>query len=64
MTKPTASDYAPHHELAEFWQGVWDANAGKLTDLSDDGVAAQETYDRGQEFAMRLREASPPVSYR
>jgi hypothetical protein len=55
MTKPTAEDYAPHHELAEFWHGYWDYNAGKLTTFEEDGEEAQQAYDRGREFAMRLK---------
>ena len=51
MTKP--EDYAPYHELSEFWEGYRDYNAG--TQRTYEGVRGQ-AYDRGQEFAMRQRQ--------
>jgi hypothetical protein len=55
--RPTPEDYRPYHQLPAFSEGITAYKEGRYNNPYTgpfDGVAAQ-AWDRGAEYAMRLR---------
>ena len=56
MTMPLASDYRPYHDLAAFTEGTAAYAKGDLINPYVPSSAAAQAYDRGLDYAMRLRQ--------